>query len=120
MMMMKKPFVILALLVAQPVHASTCHKYSRWYYPYPQTCRNNKYTAEFKFFNNLKFKRNIQPASLEAPVSALASLKWSATSPFPQVEVTPNIVCTIKIVPVNLGLCLLRIEMEKRHGAESN
>jgi len=111
--MMRKSFVILALLVAQPVHAATCHKYSRWYYPYPQTCHSNKYTAEFEFLNKLKFRKNIQPTSL-------ASLKWAATSPYPQVEITPDVICNIKMTSVDLGLCVLRIQMEKRHGNPPN
>jgi hypothetical protein len=108
---MRKTVVILTLLVAQPVHAAACHKYSRWYYPYPQTCHNNRYTAEFQFHNKLRLRTAIQPASLEVQKP---ELKWSATSPYPQVELSPNIVCTMKMSEKELGMCLLHIEMEKQ------
>lgn len=35
--MMKAKIVTALLLVAQPAHAA-CHKYSKWYYPWPQRC----------------------------------------------------------------------------------
>jgi hypothetical protein len=35
--MMRTKIIVAAMLVAQPAHAA-CHKYSRWYYPWPQRC----------------------------------------------------------------------------------
>jgi hypothetical protein len=38
---MRTLLLTTALMLATPVDAAACHRYARWYYPYPQRC----YTA---------------------------------------------------------------------------
>lgn len=35
---MRKTIALALILVAQPASAEACHRFSRWYYPYPQRC----------------------------------------------------------------------------------
>lgn len=35
---MKKRIALALILAAQPAQAEACHRFSRWYYPYPQRC----------------------------------------------------------------------------------
>ena len=106
---MKYKLLVALLLSTSTAHAAVCHKYSRWYYPFPQNCKTNRYTAEI--FKRMKF-RIAQPATFEAKEEK-PILKWAATSPYPQIDVTPNIVCTMKMSDADLNMCLLRIELER-------
>lgn len=111
--MVRVKIIAIAILVAQPGYAATCHHYSKWYYPYPQNCHNNRYTAEFKFMNKLKFKNNVQPISIPEPPPSPV-LQWTKAEDFPDITVPQIVVCTDKMSPSQYGYCVLRIELEKR------
>jgi hypothetical protein len=116
---MRKSIVILALLVAQPAHAAKCHMYSKWYYPYPQTCHNNRYSAEFKFMNKLKFKKEVQPATYEV-APQVHPLAWTNFTDFPKIIIEPTVACAGKIER-EYGMCLLKIQIEeKRNGTKTD
>jgi hypothetical protein len=110
---MKYKLAVALFLAAQPVHAAPCHHYARWYYPYPQSCRNSRYTAEFKFMNKIKFN-NVKPASLPTAPTVVPPLQWTKYSSFPTIDVPQNIVCTDQMSEAQHAFCLLKIEMEKR------
>jgi hypothetical protein len=64
---------ILAIALMLPSPALACHKYSHWYYPWPQSCRDNKMVAMYE--PKLKLKeppiRTYQPDPIISPVEIL-------------------------------------------------
>lgn len=42
---MRKIFIIAVLACSSAPATAACHKYTHWYYPWPQSCRTNSYVA---------------------------------------------------------------------------
>jgi hypothetical protein len=106
-----KLVVTFFLLSCAPVQAG-CHKYSRWYYPYPQRC----YIAEvYKPKLEVKFVPE-EPVSLELP-GALSYLHFSNKQVFPSVVIPTEMICPYTDERAK-ALCLIKIEVEKKNGGE--
>ena len=63
-----------ALLASMPVEAAACHRYSRWYYPWPQRCgilRPMRPIAS-PHQNEMREQREQAEQSFEIPLPSLA------------------------------------------------
>ena len=107
---MRNVVVALTLLAAQPGYAATCHLYSKWYYPYPQTCHNNRYTAEFMFHNKLRL------ASIPVP-PPYPERKFSGYANIPEIDIP---FCLALNDDRKYAVCQLRIELEKVYEDRAN
>lgn len=61
----------LAVLTSAPAEAAACHRYSRWYYPWPQTCRVKAPLAYARASRPL-VKAVVEPPDRDIPLPALA------------------------------------------------
>lgn len=110
---MKYKLVISFLILScGPVQAH-CHKYSRWYYPYPQRCLSLRYNAEvYKPKLEVKF---VDTKDANAPLAGtFGALHFTNYEDFPKIQIPTDIACPYQDERKR-ALCMIKIEVEKKN-----
>ena len=102
--------IMLAITCAQPAVGATCHRYSKWYYPYPQSCHNNKYTALASRMK-IKMPNLVRRTSLE---EGSPSPKYIFTKyiDMPKIPTPSVVVCAKRDDEREYGLCMLKMQLD--------
>jgi hypothetical protein len=111
---MKYKFAISFLILScAPVQAH-CHKYSRWYYPYPQRCMSLRYNAEiYKPKLEVKF---VDTQDMSTPLAGtFGALHFNNVEDFPKIEIPTDIACPYQD-DRKKALCMIKIEVDKKNG----
>jgi hypothetical protein len=80
----RRAAIVAALLLMAMDSADACHRYQRWYYPYPQNCRMTALAPKSRFRLpraridiSLKMPaRPVVPLPPDIPLPDLANIEW--------------------------------------------